>query len=73
MSFSQMSDTTKAMLFMFLGLLVAILLLGYHKSPKASPQLGAAALAARSPNTATSAPQTFSMPQSAAYDETEPY
>jgi len=41
MSLSTMSDTTKAMLFMFLGLLVAILLLGYHKSPKASPTLGA--------------------------------
>lgn len=36
-----MSDTTKAMIFMFLGLLVAILLLGYHKSPKASAALGA--------------------------------
>jgi hypothetical protein len=37
-----MSDTTKAFIFMFLGLIVAILVLGYHKSPPASPELGKA-------------------------------
>lgn len=35
------SDLSKMMLFMFLGLVVAILVLGFHKSPQASPALGA--------------------------------
>jgi len=37
----QMSDMTKMMLFMFLGLVVCILVLGFHKSPQASPTAGA--------------------------------
>lgn len=33
----QTSDMTKMMLFMFLGLVIAILVLGFHKSPAATP------------------------------------
>jgi len=33
-------DMTKMLLFVFLGLIIAILVLGYHKSPQASPALG---------------------------------
>ena len=31
------SDLSKMMLFMFLGLIVAILVLGFHRSPQAAP------------------------------------
>ena len=31
------SDVSKMMLFMFLGLIVAILVLGFHRSPQAQP------------------------------------
>jgi len=31
------SDLSKMMLFMFLGLIVAILVLGFHRSPRAAP------------------------------------
>jgi hypothetical protein len=31
------SDLSKMMLFMFLGLIIAILVLGFHRSPKAAP------------------------------------
>jgi len=35
-----MSDLNKMMLFMFLGLIVAIMMLGFSRSPKASPSTG---------------------------------
>ena len=31
------SDLSKMMLFMFLGLVIAILVLGFHRSPRAAP------------------------------------
>ena len=36
-----MDETTKMLVFMFLGLIFGILILGFHASPKASPELGA--------------------------------
>lgn len=44
MSFNinEMDNMTKMMLFAFLGVIFAIMVLGFHASPVASPQLGAA-------------------------------
>lgn len=39
MNITKMDDVTKAMLFMFLGLVICILVLGFHKSPQASTEL----------------------------------
>lgn len=47
-----MKDLTKMMIFMFLGLLFAILVLGFHKSPSA--QIG-------SPNEPRATPEITSM------------
>ena len=43
------SGDLKYLLFIFLGIMVSILVLGYHHSPTASPQLGATQLANRLP------------------------
>lgn len=39
-----MDDFMKMLLFVFLGLIFAIVVLGYHASPQASPSLGSRTL-----------------------------
>jgi len=64
-----MNDLTKMMLFMFLGLVVAILVLGFSRSPKASPALGS-----QRNLTTTSSPPSQSDSQSEPYpSDDRPY
>jgi uncharacterized membrane protein len=55
MSSISVSGDLKYLLFVFLGIMVAILVLGYHKSPVASKNLGVVQRMATIPNAPNSA------------------
>ena len=68
MSALTISGDLKYLLFIFLGIMVSILVLGYHHSPTASPSLGATQMAKTVP---TASPTITTMPMAPV--STEPY